>query len=820
MLRCCLLVVFVFITSSLLAQSYKLYGRVTNRHLEPLAFASIQVKGYNQGVQSKENGTYELQLEEGRYEIVFSLIGYETQTITLVVNKDQQQNIILEEDRKSLAEVVVKGKAKDRATDIIKQVIQHKEERLSTAGAYTCLVYIRAVQEDSSAYSNTKKKGSRDTNKAKNVNSDLQRMAMAEISLQLDYENEKHQKEERLGVKQRGNSKDLFYLSTTEGNFDFYNNLVKVPALSNMPFVSPISYSGLLAYRFKTLRIEQKGAYKLYTIAVKPRKLSSATVEGELTISDSGWVITHTRFQLPSYHLPEYDFFEIEQHYTNNQGNVWMLNRQQFTYYTKSGKRKLSGRTIANFSDYELNKTFSKKHFGTEVSATAMEAYKKDSSFWTTVRTEPLNEKEIRFIRYSDSIYRVRHSKVYLDSIDRLTNKVTWKKIAFSGQTLYNREKEKTWHLPPALSLYQPIAFGGSRISPSLFYAKTSPSRKNLHLYTNLSFGIRNKDLNGNIRLTRMYNPFNRGFYRIAAGRDFQYIFSGDAWINMVKRSNMYLNQFVGVGHGLELTNGLFLYTDLDLAFRRSVSRYKTGNVVDSLFGGILDNNQAVAFGSYNAVYSRVRLQYTPKQRYIREPLEKVILGSAWPTFYTTWRKGVSGVFNSPVDFDYLEFGIEQEIHAGLTGNMRYNIKTGRYLNQKDLRLVDYQFQRRGDPILFLNPDEAFQALDSTFAVFKPYYQAHFVHEFNGFLLNKVPLLKKLKLREVGGGGFLIAPERNLRYAELFTGVERVFKWPFNPLSKFKLGMYVVGSAANQFKNPVQFKIGFTTWDKQRNKWF
>jgi hypothetical protein len=49
--------------------------------------------------------------------------------------------------------------------------------------------------------------------------------------------------------------------------------------------------------------------------------------------------------------------------------------------------------------------------------------------------------------------------------------------------------------------------------------------------------------------------------------------------------------------------------------------------------------------------------------------------------------------------------------------------------------------------------------------------------------------------------------------------VERVFKWPFNPLTKFKLGVYVVASAANQFKNPVQFKVGFTTWDKKRNKW-
>ena len=81
-------------------------------------------------------------------------------------------------------------------------------------------------------------------------------------------------------------------------------------------------------------------------------------------------------------------------------------------------------------------------------------------------------------------------------------------------------------------------------------------------------------------------------------------------------------------------------------------------------------------------------------------------------------------------------------------------------------------------------------------------------------------MLKKIQLREVGGAGFLLAPERNLRYAELYVGIERAFQSPFNPLDKFKIGVYVVSSFANQFKDPVQFKVGFTTWDKRKNRWF
>ncbi|MEI9910673.1 MAG: hypothetical protein WDO71_13950 [Bacteroidota bacterium] len=50
---------------------------------------------------------------------------------------------------KNLSEVVVRGKSKDRSEEIIRHVIRNKENVLSAAGAYSCNVYIKAVQEDS-----------------------------------------------------------------------------------------------------------------------------------------------------------------------------------------------------------------------------------------------------------------------------------------------------------------------------------------------------------------------------------------------------------------------------------------------------------------------------------------------------------------------------------------------------------------------------------------------------------------------------------------------------------------------------------------------
>ena len=803
------------------AQTYKVYGKITNNRLEPLAFASVQVKEWQHGTVTKENGMYELQLYEGKYDLVVSMVGYKTQIITVIVQKSNyMQNIIMEPgDAKGLSEVVVKGKVRDRSEEIIRNVIRNKEAIQSAAGAYSCKVYIKAVQEDSTTAKRKKKREKIDSLFTGNKNAALDNMAMAEILLQLDHASQ-GTKEERLGVTKKGNTDGLFYLSTTQADFNIYNNLIKAPILSQTPFVSPVSYSGLLAYRFKIIRTERFEGRKVFVISIKPKQISNATVEGEISIADSLWVVLHTRFTLPVYHLPEYDYFEVDQQYQYMADTAWMITRQQFTYFSKSNKAKKSGTTTATYNHFELNKQFEKRYFGTEVSTTTQEAYERDSSFWQTNRTEPLTEKELRFIHYKDSIYHATHTKVYLDSIDRLINKITWKKWLWSGQEFNDHEKERHWSLPNLPSFYQPIQFGGTRIMFSAWYSKKYPSKKTLEINPEISYGIRNHDINGHLNVRHMYNPFNRGIVYVEGGRDFQYIFAGDAWINMIKRSNVFLNNVIKVGHGLELVNGLFLWTDIDLAFRRSVSDYKTNPLSDSLLGDIITNNRAVDFESYNAAYGKIRLQYTPRQRYIREPKEKVILGSAWPTFYVTWRKGIPGPIQSKVDFDYLELGMEQEIKLGLLGISSYKIKTGSFFNQKDLRMVDYQFQRRGDPFLFMNPNEAFQAMDSTFAVFHRFYQAHYVHEFNGVFINKIPLLKKLQLREVAGAGFLVAPERSLRYAEGFAGIERVFKWPFNPLTKFKLGVYVVGSAANHFQNPVQFKIGITTWNRKSGKWF
>ena len=793
-------------------QTFKVSGKVTNASLEPLSYVSIAIKDPKIGTTTKADGSYIFQLIEGRYELVFTMIGYKQQVVELVVrNNDVKQNVILETAGNDLAEVEVRAVRKDRAEEIIRNVIRNKEKLLAQANAYSTELYIRATQENDLAVKK-KRKPVKDT-----ANRDLMRMSMAEISLKLDYQYPGKIKEERTGVKVRGNSESLFYLSATDGDFNFYRNLIKVPALSDMPFLSPLSYSGLIGYRFKTISIRKENGKKIYTIRITPVKLGNALVEGEVEVLDSTWVLLKTHFEFPKFHMPEYDYFSVDQDYEFINDQAWMITRQEFAYAARAGKSKMNGRTITQFKNYKINPGFSARHFGNEVSATTQQAYERDSSFWTQVRTEPLTEKEIRFVKFKDSVYNAQHSKKYFDSIDKVFNRVTWKKILVLGQGMYNRDLERTIYFGPLASMYQPLGFGGYRIGVDGQYIKTYKSKKNIVLWANLSYGIRNKDLKGNVDVTRMYNPFNRGYYAVNVGREFGTIFAGDAWINQLKRSNIFEHDHISVSHGVELTNGLFLINELQFAIRRSVEKYRTNDNWDSLVDHILTNNQAVAFEGYNSFYNSITLKYTPRQQYIREPKEKIILGSHWPTFYVNWKKGIPGVLGSAVNFDYLEFGLNQELKLGLAGISNYRLFSGSFYNTRDLRLVDYKWMRRGDPILFSNPTISFQALDSTFPAFKRFYEGHYLHHFNGAILNKIPVLKKLNLMEVAGAGILYLPERNLKYIEGFVGVEKILRfWT----EKFKFGVYIVGSAANQFNNPIQIKVGIEHFDKRKNSWY
>ncbi len=828
------IIIFIsFITNKTFAQQYTLSGKIQNNKLESLAFATLQIKNTPLYTKAAEDGSYKIIVEKGQYDVIVSLVGYKIQEFKVAILKNETLNIVLEENIKASEDAVVIGQKKDRSETLIRNVIQNKEAILHAINNYSANIYIKATEN------NTNKK-----NKKTNVNidenyesvtigndkkkpidtskKDIMGMSMAEIQMQLDFAYPNKIKETRNAVKKRGDASSLFYLSTTEGDFSLYNNLIRIRAIGETPFLSPISYSGLVAYKYKTIRTYKTNGRTYYDISFKPTALGNTLLTGQVTIMDSTWVITEASFNLPKYHLTEYDFFKINQQYKFVNDSAWLMEKQVFSYGAKEGKKTMSGVTNVFYNEYILNKNFPKNYFGLEKSVTTKEAYERDTTYWQQIRTEPLTDKELRFVRYKDSIYHVTHTQKYFDSVDAITNKITLKKVVLDGVTFYNRAKERNIYIGSITNLYEPFSPGGGRIGYNANYSKTFKNKKNIFIHSDVSYGIRNKDLNGNVNFTRMYNPFNRGYYFANVGRSFDQLFEGDVLYQSFQKRNLYRKYNITFGHGIELLNGLFLTNKIEIARRESLVNMKFLDYSllfkDSSVANLINyTNKPRAFPTENVLYNIVTLSYTPYQEYMREPLQKVILGSKWPTISATWRKGVPGIIGSKINYDYVEGSITQTLKLGTVGVSKYGVYVGTFPNRDSIQILDKKFMRGSDPGIFFLPERNFQNLDTTFELTKFFYEGHYIHEFNGAILNKIPLLKKLNLRELAGAGFLIAPERNMRYVEAFFGIESM---PFRLWTeKFKIGIFAVSSFSNIGNTPFQLKFSIRHWDKRGNKW-
>ena len=80
---------------------------------ETLIGANIYVPNLNVGTTSNEYGFYSLSIEPGDYDITFSYLGFETQTITINLSQNQSLDIELALESAQLSEVVVSAKAKN-----------------------------------------------------------------------------------------------------------------------------------------------------------------------------------------------------------------------------------------------------------------------------------------------------------------------------------------------------------------------------------------------------------------------------------------------------------------------------------------------------------------------------------------------------------------------------------------------------------------------------------------------------------------------------------------------------------------------------------
>jgi TonB-dependent SusC/RagA subfamily outer membrane receptor len=116
--------------------SKKITGLVTDEKGEPIIGASVVLKGSNTGTITNIDGLFSLEVSE-QSEITISYIGYKQTTIK--IDKSNNYKIVLEDDSKTLDEVVVIGYGTKKKRDVIGSVATVKTEELNKSASLSAI---------------------------------------------------------------------------------------------------------------------------------------------------------------------------------------------------------------------------------------------------------------------------------------------------------------------------------------------------------------------------------------------------------------------------------------------------------------------------------------------------------------------------------------------------------------------------------------------------------------------------------------------------------------------------------------------------------
>ena len=765
-------------------------------------------------------------LDPGHYDVVFSILGYETQILPLVIGEKMVElDIRLKLSDVSLDEIVVRGKKKDAAYEIIRNVIRNKKRFLHDLQSCKSEVYIKAVEEITEKEQKKSETGPISISfsnegehpfesQPTDVEDPRSLINMAEIQLELNFMAPDHYKEIRKGYRVYGNREGLFIPQFSEVDFNFYRNLIDLRGIAEVPVISPFSTLAYLTYKFRLEASELEDGMLVHRIRVTPRKSGNASCHGVVFINDGIWTINRLDLSFPKGGLKFFDAFKLVQEYKPIQDSLWLVSKQELQYRAKQGKRKtFNGNTLIRYQEVQPNYAFPDRFFGNEVSVITQAAMDRDSLYWQDQRTDPLSEKQQKVADYRDSITLVHKSQAYLDSTEKAYNKVTAGEILWHGVGFRNNSLKSDVYLTSLLDLIGFEIIGGLRLGPYANYFRRWENGRMLRTYGNLNVGVKNVDVQGNLNVWSRYNPRKLSDFSISFGRGFQSINSFDAYLNQLKRSNYILRDHFSVYHRTELLNGFYLQIESDYSARRSTRSYDS----ETFLGDIIEDKAPIEFEDYEALTTAIRLNFTPGQRYMTEPKRKVVLGSDFPTFELLYRKGWNQLLGSDIDWDYLEFGMGQDVALGALGNSKYTMRLGKFLNTRNVPYVDLLRFRQSDPILYSAPLHSFQLLDTSLSTTGLFFEAHHIHHFNGALINNLPIIKKLKLRMAMGGGLLYVKENNYRQQEVFAGVERIFK--IGARRRMRIGIFGVLADSNFAKPSTGIKFSFDIIDTWKKDW-
>ena len=722
----------------------------------PISGVSVFLERTTVGTITDHEGKYSIETSTKAEKIDFSFIGYQTESRTFSEGKAQTINVNLKLSSISLDEVVVKPgkksyKNKDNpAVALIEKVIKNKDFNDGKRFDYLEFKQYEKIQFALSNISKKLEEGSF-LRKFRFVFDNIdttKRIEKSILPLFIKEELSDHyfrkdpaatkeiiRAEKTINLDEyldkRGVSANLNYLYQ---NINIYDN--QILFLTNT-FMSPICNNAPVFYRYYILDTLAVGDIKCIRLFFEPRNRADFLFHGHLYITmDSSYAVRKIDIGVnKNINIDWVKEISITQDFDQFGKKNWLLSKEEISVdfgIFKNPMGLYGQRSIFN-KDYKINDPIDNKVFAGPAEAERLNPSADSTKFWESNRYAPLSKSE-------QGVYLTIDSLKKIPLFRRRMNQITLLTTGFLDLGKIE--------IGPAESFYSYNPVEGSRFR---FGGRTTPAlSKKINFDAYAAYGLTDKMWKYNAGVT--YSFTKRTIYQFPVelirlsymndlkipGQDLQFT-QGDNIFLSVKRGvndKFFLNKTIRAEFLDEFQ------THFSYLFGYSFTRQSTAGNLHFNTGDSIQLSDNIPYINISEFY--LNLRYAPNEKFYQGKMYRYPFPGKYPVIQLKIAGGLKSIYN---DYNYLrlQLGISRRYYLSVLGYSDVAFEAGKIFGQ-----VSY-------PLLFIhnaNQTYSYQTNSYNLMNFLEFVSDQYVslnvdHCFNGFFFNKVPLLKKLKLREV-----------------------------------------------------------------------
>jgi hypothetical protein len=775
-----------FLTTGL-AQTTRVSGKIYNTETnEAMPFVTVMGVGTKSGCVSDIDGNYTLVITGPVDSIRAVYVGYNTTVLPVKRGLTQVINIGMKPSTQEMNVVEIRP-GENPAVTILKQVWKHEPENdKEKLNCYQYEVYNKLEFDLNNIDDKFQKRKVMQPvkfifDKIDSTNpSEKPHLPLFFSESISDYyyrKDPKCQKEIIKGSKVSGveDASISQFTGDMYQNVNIYDNNILV---FGKTFVSPISSNGTLYYKYYLVDSMTIDGHWCHQIQFKPRRKQELLFVGNVWIADTSFAVKRIEMNIvEDANINYVNSFYVIQEYDNTCG-AWMMTKERVIGDFQMAEKTMGfyGRKTASYKNIIINQP-KEEDFYTRTENLVVEAgaEKRDSAFWAGARHDSLTKTE-------QGIYDM------VDSVQNLPIYKTWETVVITAYTGYKTLGPveygpwyKTLSFNPIegprvrlggrtsndfshwyeISGYAAYGFKDQQFKYSLGF-KTFITKKPRQLT-----GINYKNDNEILGLSN--NQFTSDnimatLFRRSPFSNYTHVEQYEAWYER--------DVFTGFNAKVSLVNRN-MYPIGDAGYVRAVS--------DSTF----ENVPRISTSEV-----RVNLRFAWDEKFVESVFSRVSVGTKFPILQLSFVAGLKGVFGSQYQYQRLSLNVDDRLRFGPFGYLNYILEAG-----KTWGAVPY-------PLMVLHPGNetyvydwsAFNMMNYYEFASDQYAQATFIHHFDGFFLNHIPIMRKLKWREIALFKWLVGSvsESNRRellfpntlytlnhgpYMEVGCGLENVFKF-------------------------------------------